>query len=81
MGWCSVPERRLEKARRSLPTGYQFGDARGQLRFHPLAFSMVWESPPLTPMEHWKLWERLWEDWPSGWNVIEGEQHGDEWAV
>lgn len=76
-----MPERRLAKTRRSLPEGYQFGDARQPLHFDGQAFSRIWESPPMTPTEHWKLWLRLWEDWPTGWNTIEADEHGDEWAI
>lgn len=34
-----------------------------ELKFHPKAFSLVWEMPRLTPREHMSILRRLLTEW------------------
>jgi hypothetical protein len=76
-----MPEARLARTRRSLPEGYQFGDAAAgsysladyncayaaASRLRPIAVhSLPWRRPSDNAAE--RLARR-------GWNVIEGEDH------
>ncbi len=80
-----MPERRLQKARRSLPDGYQYGDAR----FLPNPFGALTQESRAQLAAWARARDIIQKHGVSGmfnppaldWNVIEGEQHGDEWAV
>lgn len=45
-----MPDPRLRRTRKRLPEGYQFGDMRPRLAFHPRAFAMVWPKWPISPL-------------------------------
>lgn len=93
-----MPDRRLKKARRSLPDGYQFGDAACicrverhgeffehyacpthlQQRIDEAGGIAMFNPSSIIPND---FRAHLFGMTKVGCNVIEGEQHGDEWAV
>lgn len=84
-----MPERRLERARRSLPEGYRFGDAG--IADSTLGISIRFvrqfdadeerrQSLSFSAAEVIR-WRQSMERAAHGWNAIESEEHGDEWAV
>lgn len=71
-----MPEKRLAKTRRSLPEGYQFGDESLNARMgYPFGPELTKES-----REVLNIWDRN-SRRLNCWNVIEADEHGDEWAV